>query len=100
MSKSVEWVKLADSVKVFLRNYFKYRDIVTNMESHFPAMRVLGLGREFYKDKYVMTSSSQVWSPDLGDKFRDEIWDLKGAGICSIFPLGEKIRLNVIEDSM
>ncbi|GBM02031.1 hypothetical protein AVEN_209730-1 [Araneus ventricosus] len=50
-----------------------------------------------------MTSSSLVWFPDLGDKLGDhigdkfgdigdEIWDLKGAGIFSIFLLGEKIR--------
>ncbi|GBO29212.1 hypothetical protein AVEN_17646-1 [Araneus ventricosus] len=71
------------------------------MESRCPAMGVLWLGREFYRDKYGMTSSSHVWFLDLGDKlghhlgdFGDEIWDLKGAGIFSIFPLGEKIRLN------
>ncbi|GBO30715.1 hypothetical protein AVEN_221694-1, partial [Araneus ventricosus] len=51
-------------------------------------------------DKYGMTSSSHVWFPDLGDKFGDEIWDFKGAGIFSTFPLGEKIRLNELEDSM
>ncbi|GBM85281.1 hypothetical protein AVEN_46218-1, partial [Araneus ventricosus] len=42
-----------------------------------------------------MTDSSHVWTPDLGDKFGDfgdEIWDLKGAGIFSIFLLGENIR--------
>ncbi|GBL65220.1 hypothetical protein AVEN_244484-1 [Araneus ventricosus] len=41
-----------------------------------------------------MTSSSHVWFPDLGD----EIWDLEGAGIFSIFPLGEKIRLNILAE--
>ncbi|GBM61267.1 hypothetical protein AVEN_30567-1 [Araneus ventricosus] len=40
-----------------------------------------------------MTDSSHVWTPDLGD-FGDEIWDLKGAGIVSIFPLGEKAGLD------
>ncbi|GBN38561.1 hypothetical protein AVEN_9046-1 [Araneus ventricosus] len=44
-----------------------------------------------------MTDNSHVWTPDLGDhfgdKFGDEIWDLKGAGIFSIFLLGVKIRL-------
>ncbi|GBM24378.1 hypothetical protein AVEN_80100-1, partial [Araneus ventricosus] len=39
-----------------------------------------------------MTDSSPVWTPDLGDKFGDEIWDLKGDGIFSISLLGEKIR--------
>ncbi|GBM87098.1 hypothetical protein AVEN_194092-1 [Araneus ventricosus] len=34
-----------------------------------------------------MTSSSHVWFPDLGN----EIWDIKGAGIFSIFLLGENI---------
>ncbi|GBN74186.1 hypothetical protein AVEN_14280-1 [Araneus ventricosus] len=82
-------------------------DIVTNMESRFPAMSVLWLGREFYRDKYGMTGSSHVWAPDLRDKlddhlgdFGDEIWDLKGAGIFSISLLGEEIRLNVLDDSM
>ncbi|GBN64688.1 hypothetical protein AVEN_80079-1 [Araneus ventricosus] len=41
------------------------------MESLFPAMRVLWLGREFYKGKYEMTDSSHVWTPDLGDKLGD-----------------------------
>ncbi|GBN98748.1 hypothetical protein AVEN_16271-1 [Araneus ventricosus] len=66
------------------------------MESRFPAMRVLRLGREFYRDKYGMTGSSHVWFPDLGD----EIGDLKGAGIFSISLLGDKIRLNVLDHSM
>ncbi|GBN30543.1 hypothetical protein AVEN_174244-1 [Araneus ventricosus] len=77
------------------------------MESRFPAMRVLRLGREFYRGKYGMTDSSRFWSPDLGDKlgvqlgdFGDEIWDLSGAGIFSISPLGEEIRLNVLDDSL
>ncbi|GBN39814.1 hypothetical protein AVEN_67837-1 [Araneus ventricosus] len=72
---------------------------VTNMESRFPAMSGLWLGREFYRGKYEMTDSSHVWSPDLGDHlgdkfgdFGDETWDLKGAGIFSISLLGEKIR--------
>ncbi|GBN74407.1 hypothetical protein AVEN_272962-1, partial [Araneus ventricosus] len=40
-------------------------------------------------------ASSPVWTPHLGDKlgdhlgdFDDEIWDLKGAGIFSIYLLG------------
>ncbi|GBN59615.1 hypothetical protein AVEN_215079-1 [Araneus ventricosus] len=74
------------------------------MESRFPAMRVLWLGREFYRGKYEMTDSSHVWTPDLGDKLGehlgDEIWDLKGAGIFSISLLAEEIRLNVLDDSM
>ncbi|GBM98533.1 hypothetical protein AVEN_271089-1 [Araneus ventricosus] len=85
--------------------------IVTNMESRFPAMEVLWLGREFYRDKYEMTENSHIWTPDLGDKrgdhlgnkfdnFGDEIWDLKGAGIFSILLIGEKIHLNVLDHSM
>ncbi|GBN15113.1 hypothetical protein AVEN_51842-1 [Araneus ventricosus] len=65
------------------------------MESRFPALWVLWLGREFYRDKYEMASSSHVWFPDLGDKLGDfggDIWYLKGAGIFSVFLLGEKIR--------
>ncbi|GBM81792.1 hypothetical protein AVEN_151772-1 [Araneus ventricosus] len=79
---------------------------VTNMESLFLAMLVLWLGREFYRGKYGMTGSWQAWTPDpgdhLGDKFGDEIWDLKGAEIFSISLLGAEIRLNVLEldDSM
>ncbi|GBN47232.1 hypothetical protein AVEN_5437-1 [Araneus ventricosus] len=48
-----------------------------------------------------MMVSSHVWTPDLGDHlgdtfgdFGDEIRDLKGAGIFSISPFGEEIRLN------
>ncbi|GBM59709.1 hypothetical protein AVEN_204729-1 [Araneus ventricosus] len=74
--------------------------IVANMESRFPSTRVLWLGREFYRGKYEMIDSSHVWTPDLGDKFGDEIWDLKGAGIFSISLLAEEIRFNVLEDSM
>ncbi|GBL90074.1 hypothetical protein AVEN_135440-1 [Araneus ventricosus] len=73
------------------------------MESRFPAMCVLWLGREFHRGKYEMTDSSHIWTPDLGDKFGDfgdEIWDLKGAGIFSISLLAEEIRLNVLEDSI
>ncbi|GBM38654.1 hypothetical protein AVEN_37451-1 [Araneus ventricosus] len=47
-----------------------------------------------------MKGSSHVWTPDLGDKFGGEIWDLKGAEIFSISLLGEEIRLNVLDDSM
>ncbi|GBL88716.1 hypothetical protein AVEN_195688-1 [Araneus ventricosus] len=50
-----------------------------------------------------MINSSHVWTPDLGEKFGDfgdEIGDLKGAEIFSIFQLGEKIRLNVQDNSM
>ncbi|GBN00230.1 hypothetical protein AVEN_38744-1 [Araneus ventricosus] len=73
------------------------------MESRFPAMWVLRLGREFYSGNYGMTGSSHLWSPDLGDKFGefgDEIWDLKGAGIFLISLLAEEIRLNVLDHSL
>ncbi|GBN17959.1 hypothetical protein AVEN_200469-1 [Araneus ventricosus] len=103
---------------------------VTNMESRFPAMRVLWsgrefhrgklrkecyrgklrkefyrgkLGKEFYRGKYGMTGSIQAWTPDIGDKygyFDDEIWNLKGAGIFSISLLGKEIHFNVLDDSM
>nr|GBO09877.1 hypothetical protein AVEN_34255-1 [Araneus ventricosus] len=46
------------------------------------------------------TGCSRIWTPDLGDKFGDEIWNLKGVGIFSISLLGEEIRLNVLDDSM
>ncbi|GBN24937.1 hypothetical protein AVEN_170657-1 [Araneus ventricosus] len=38
---------------------------VTNMESRFPGMSVLWLGREFDRGKYGMTSSKDVWSLTL-----------------------------------
>ncbi|GBM26297.1 hypothetical protein AVEN_66532-1 [Araneus ventricosus] len=85
-----------------LKSYVEAIHRVTNTESRFPAVRVLRLGREFYRGKYGMTGSSHVWFPDLGDKLDDfgaEIW-LKGAGIISISLLGEDIRLNVLDDSM
>ncbi|GBM68314.1 hypothetical protein AVEN_24174-1 [Araneus ventricosus] len=66
-------------------------NIVTNMESRFPAMLVLWLERVFYRGKYEVTDSSQAWTPDLGDNLGDEIWDLKGAGIFSIFLLREEM---------
>ncbi|GBM86240.1 hypothetical protein AVEN_51764-1 [Araneus ventricosus] len=53
------------------------------MESRFPATLVLWLGREFYRDKYGMTSSSHVWSPDLGDKLGHHLCDL--AQICRLW---------------
>ncbi|GBN20148.1 hypothetical protein AVEN_111143-1 [Araneus ventricosus] len=78
------------------------------MESRFPAILVLWLGRVFYRRKYGMTGSSHVWIPDLedklgdrlGDKFGDEIWDIKGAAVFSISLLEEEIILNVLDDSM
>ncbi|GBM49499.1 hypothetical protein AVEN_107459-1 [Araneus ventricosus] len=88
---------------MFKIHHFYTMDIVTNMESRFPAMRVVRLGRDFYRGKYGMTSSSHVWSPDLGDKlgdFEDLIWDLKSFGIFSTALLAEEIRLNVLDDSM
>ncbi|GBN28804.1 hypothetical protein AVEN_98148-1 [Araneus ventricosus] len=72
------------------------------MESRFPAMSVLWLGKEFYRGKYEMTNSSHVWTPDLGDhlgdkfgNFGDEIWDLKGAGIFSISLLAEQNTVSI-----
>ncbi|GBM28404.1 hypothetical protein AVEN_127453-1, partial [Araneus ventricosus] len=38
------------------------------MESHFPAMLVLWLGREFYKVKHGVTGSGCSGIPDLGDE--------------------------------
>ncbi|GBM71064.1 hypothetical protein AVEN_35035-1 [Araneus ventricosus] len=74
------------------------------MESHFPAILVLWMGREVYRVKYGVTGSSQAWTPDLrnrlGDHLGDETWDLKGEGIFSTSLLGEEIRLNLQDDSM
>ncbi|GBN16011.1 hypothetical protein AVEN_207095-1 [Araneus ventricosus] len=63
------------------------------MENLFPVMFAVWFGREFYRIKYGMTGSSQAWTPDLGDHFGDEMWDLKNAGIFSISPLGVNIWL-------
>ncbi|GBM67294.1 hypothetical protein AVEN_201223-1 [Araneus ventricosus] len=49
---------------------------VTNMESRFPAMWVLWLGREFYRGKYEMIDRSHVWTPDLGNHLGDLATDL------------------------
>ncbi|GBN03987.1 hypothetical protein AVEN_137143-1 [Araneus ventricosus] len=46
------------------------------MESRFPAMLVLWLGREFYRGKYGMTGNSQAWTPDLGYELGDHFGDL------------------------
>ncbi|GBM05864.1 hypothetical protein AVEN_135241-1 [Araneus ventricosus] len=62
------------------------------MERRFPAMLVLWLKREFYRGKYGMTGSSQAWTPGIGDKLGDEMWDLKGAGIFLISLLGPRSR--------
>ncbi|GBN92998.1 hypothetical protein AVEN_138983-1, partial [Araneus ventricosus] len=66
-----------------------------NLENRFPAVLDLWLRKEFYRDKYGMTSSNQAWTLDLGDErgnhfreFGDEMWDLKNAGIFSISLLG------------
>ncbi|GBM89605.1 hypothetical protein AVEN_211906-1 [Araneus ventricosus] len=82
-----------------------------NMESLFPAMLVLFLGREFHRGKCEMTGSIQVWTPDLGDKlsghFGDKFGDLEdnskipeNAILFSISLLGEELRLNVRDYSM
>ncbi|GBL75814.1 hypothetical protein AVEN_155094-1 [Araneus ventricosus] len=41
------------------------------MESRFPAMLALWLGRELHRGKYEITGSNQAWTPDLGDHFGD-----------------------------
>ncbi|GBO11295.1 hypothetical protein AVEN_245957-1 [Araneus ventricosus] len=48
---------LTTSLLELLRDYLG-ENIVTNMESRFPAMRVLWLGREFYKVKHGVTSAT------------------------------------------
>ncbi|GBN75869.1 hypothetical protein AVEN_77893-1 [Araneus ventricosus] len=81
----------------------KVQNTVTNMESRFPAMLVLWLGREFYRGKYGMTVSSQTWTPDLGDHFGnlgDKLMIPENATSFSISLLGKKIRLNVLENSL
>ncbi|GBM37793.1 hypothetical protein AVEN_26794-1 [Araneus ventricosus] len=70
------------------------------MESRFPAMLVLCLGREFYRGKYGMTESRQDWTPDLGDHFGDKSMIPVNATLFSISLLGKKICLNIRENSM
>ncbi|GBN28874.1 hypothetical protein AVEN_120161-1 [Araneus ventricosus] len=68
------------------------------MESRFPAMLVLWLGREFYRGKY----GNGAIDPDFGEKlgypfgdtfddFGDEMWDLKSTGIFLISLLRAEI---------
>ncbi|GBM43249.1 hypothetical protein AVEN_45092-1 [Araneus ventricosus] len=101
---SARAVAMCSKIKATRDDWDTKNHLVTNMESRFPAMLVLWLEREFYRSKYEMTGSSKAWTPNLvdhvGDKFGDEIWDLKGAGIFSISLLGEDMRLNVLDDSM
>ncbi|GBO08503.1 hypothetical protein AVEN_221523-1 [Araneus ventricosus] len=66
------------------------------MESRFLAMSVLWLGREFYMRDNLQQRrlDPSPWRQTLrlGEKFGDEMWDLRGAGIFSISLLGQKIR--------
>ncbi|GBN19678.1 hypothetical protein AVEN_41582-1 [Araneus ventricosus] len=57
-------VRIACECPFNIRNVY----IVTNMESRFPTILVLWLGREFYRGKYGMTGSSQAWTLDHSDK--------------------------------
>ncbi|GBN45787.1 hypothetical protein AVEN_220005-1, partial [Araneus ventricosus] len=49
---------------------------VTNMESRFPAMLVLWLGRELYKVKHGVTGSGCSGILDLGGELGDHFGDL------------------------
>ncbi|GBM56708.1 hypothetical protein AVEN_224756-1 [Araneus ventricosus] len=64
---------------------------VTNMDSSFPAMLVLRLGKEFYRGIYGNVRRMESSTSDLGDKPGDrlgnEMWDLKSTGIFLISPL-------------
>ncbi|GBM01236.1 hypothetical protein AVEN_174352-1 [Araneus ventricosus] len=63
-------------------------------------MLVLWSGREFYRGKYLMTVSSQAWTPDLGDKFGDLGYKSKipeNTILFSISLLGEETRLNACQ---
>ncbi|GBL82759.1 hypothetical protein AVEN_106304-1 [Araneus ventricosus] len=64
------------------------------MESRFPEMLFLWLGREFYRGKYGMTGSIQAWTPELVDKSKIS----ENAIRFSISLFGEKICLNVLDD--
>ncbi|GBM45640.1 hypothetical protein AVEN_204768-1 [Araneus ventricosus] len=102
-------VVVSDFVE-FEKSYFGIMSvcIVTNMESRFPAMLVLWLGREFDRGKYGMTGSIQAWTIDLGEKIATILVTnlvtkygiSKGTGIFSISLLGEEILLNVLDNSM
>ncbi|GBN58953.1 hypothetical protein AVEN_240750-1 [Araneus ventricosus] len=49
--------------------------IVTNMESRFPAMFVLWLGREFYRGMYRNIGRMEALTHHLGDKHGDHFGD-------------------------
>ncbi|GBO40976.1 hypothetical protein AVEN_116339-1 [Araneus ventricosus] len=80
------------------------------MESRFPAILFLWLGRDFYRGGYGMTGSSHAWTPDLGYKhgyhFGDKFGNLgdksmipENATLFSISLLGKKIRSNMIPEN-
>ncbi|GBN95389.1 hypothetical protein AVEN_241687-1 [Araneus ventricosus] len=75
--------------------------IVPNMESRFPAMFVLWLGREFYKVKHGVTYFGRPGIPDLGDHFgnigdKETIPEI--AILFSVSLLGKRLCLNIREN--
>ncbi|GBN16203.1 hypothetical protein AVEN_260874-1 [Araneus ventricosus] len=77
--------------------------IVTNMESRFPAMLALWLGREFDNVMHGVTGSGYSGIPDFGDKLGDlgdKSMISENTTLFSISLLVKGIRLNLQENSM
>ncbi|GBN97897.1 hypothetical protein AVEN_171223-1 [Araneus ventricosus] len=75
-TKIAIWERSAETEKKkLIAQCFKIANIVTNMESRFPEMLVLWLGREFYKVKHGVTGSDCSWNPDPGDELGDYFGD-------------------------
>ncbi|GBL93290.1 hypothetical protein AVEN_219439-1 [Araneus ventricosus] len=76
-------------------------NIVTSMESCFPAMLVLWMGRELCRGMYGNARRMEPSTPNLGEKlgnhfggkFVDEMWDLISTGIFLISLLVAEIRI-------
>ncbi|GBN25552.1 hypothetical protein AVEN_22466-1 [Araneus ventricosus] len=66
------------------------------MESRFPAMLVLWLGRELCKVKHEVMGSVHSWTPNLGEKSMIP----ENATLFSISLLGKEICLNIRENFM
>ncbi|GBM76195.1 hypothetical protein AVEN_146113-1 [Araneus ventricosus] len=61
------------------RIVIKFTNIVTVMESRFPAMQVLWLGREFYKVKHGVTSATLMARMTFATYFPDSNFSLQQA---------------------
>ncbi|GBN17427.1 hypothetical protein AVEN_188560-1 [Araneus ventricosus] len=98
LGSSLEWYPQCELLQL-------YESVVANMECRFPAMLVLWLGREFYREyRRNGAIDPRPWRPfwQLVDKsgvFGDKMYHLKNTRIFSISLLGAEIRI-CIDNSM